>query len=56
MNNLKIVIITLCLLLTGIMYAQKPVSITCRTGEGVASILRVWKVENGQIDGGSFLW
>lgn len=48
MNNLKIVIITLCLLLTGIMYAQKPVSITCRTGEGVASILRVWKVENGQ--------
>ena len=37
-----------CLLTAGMLFAQKPATITCRTGEGIGKTLHLWRVEKGE--------
>lgn len=37
-----------CLLAAGMLFAQKPATITCRTGEGIGKTLHLWRVEKGE--------
>lgn len=37
-----------CLLLAGMLYAQEPVRIECRTGEGIGKNIHLWRVEKGE--------
>ncbi|HIX02628.1 MAG TPA: redoxin domain-containing protein [Candidatus Odoribacter faecigallinarum] len=50
MSNLsfKSIITTSCLLLAGMIYAQEPVRIECKTGEGIGKNIHLWRVEKGE--------
>ena len=44
----KTIISLSCLLLAGMLYAQEPVRIECRTGEGIGKNIHLWRVEKGE--------
>lgn len=44
----KTIILLSCLLLAGMLYAQEPVRIECRTGEGIGKNIHLWRVEKGE--------
>ena len=44
----KTIISLSCLLLAGMIYAQEPVRIECRTGEGIGKNIHLWRVEKGE--------
>lgn len=49
MKMKRLMLIAVCLLFAGILYAQKPVRVTCQTGKGIAPPLCLWKVQAGEM-------
>ena len=48
MNIKKTLISLACLLSAGMLFAQKPATVTCQTGEGIGKSLHLWRVEKGE--------
>ena len=44
----KTLISLACLLSAGMLFAQKPVTVVCETGEGIGKSLHLWRVEKGE--------